>query len=189
MNTNSSSYPQEQRLCIESFPGAAAVYYPGKTAMDEFNGDRFATERETNLYYPFANRNEWQSANWLLTSSLSMGEIDTFLKLEATKNHHFSFRTAQELKARMDLLPTVARWKSKRLIMDPSYPTKKPVHLFYRDAIEVLQDILKSPLVQDFLSFTPLQIFETAAKLSRVYDSWLSSERAWRLQVYYFFFH
>ncbi|KAJ3818244.1 hypothetical protein F5880DRAFT_1491700 [Lentinula raphanica] len=182
MNTNSFSYLQEQHLCIETFPGAAAVYYPGMTAMDEFNDDRFATERETNLYYPFANRNEWQSANWLLTSSLSMGEIDTFLKLEATKNHYLSFRTAQELKARMDLLPTVARWKSKRLIMDPSYPTKKPVHLFYRDAIEVLQDILKSPLVQDFLSFTPLQIFETAAKLSRVYDSWLSSERAWRLQ-------
>ncbi|KAJ3834116.1 hypothetical protein F5878DRAFT_545408 [Lentinula raphanica] len=182
INTNTLSYSRQQHLCIEPFPGAAAVYYPGQTALDEFNDDRFATERKTNLYYPFANRNEWQSANWLLTSSLTMAEIDGYLKLEVTKNNQLSFRTSHELKARMDLLPPVARWKSKKLIVDPSYPTKKPVHLFYRDAIEVLQDILKSPLVQDYLSFTPLQIFETAAKLTKVYDSWLSGERAWRLQ-------
>ncbi|KAJ3834635.1 hypothetical protein F5878DRAFT_544520, partial [Lentinula raphanica] len=182
-NSLSPNQSEERRLlCVESFPGAAAVYYRGKTAVDEFNDDRFFEERKTNLYYPVANRNEWQLANWLLTSSLSMGKIDELLRLELTKNHQLSFRTAKELKARMDLLPPLARWKSKKMIFDPSYPTKKPAYLFYRDAVEVLQDILKSPLIQDYLSFTPLQIFEIAAKLNRVYDSWLSGERAWRLQ-------
>ncbi|KAJ3751645.1 hypothetical protein EV360DRAFT_76046 [Lentinula raphanica] len=113
-----------------------------------------------------------------------MAEMDGFLKLEAaTKNNPLSFRSAKELKARMDFLPPVARWKSKKMVVDPAYPTKKPLYLFYRDAIEVLQDIFKSPLVQDSLAFTPLRIFETAAKLNRVYDSWLSGERAWRLQA------
>ncbi|KAJ3963290.1 hypothetical protein EV361DRAFT_769805, partial [Lentinula raphanica] len=156
----------------------------GRTALDEFNDDRFAEQRKTNLYYPFTSRKEWQLANWLLTSSLTMAEMDGFFKLEAaTKNNPLSFRSAKELKARMDFLPPVARWKSKKMVVDPAYPTKKPLYLFYRDAIEVLQDIFKSPLVQDSLAFTPLRIFETAAKLNRVYDSWLSGERAWRLQA------
>ncbi|KAJ3831937.1 hypothetical protein F5878DRAFT_672001 [Lentinula raphanica] len=88
-----------------------------------------------------------------------------------------SYRTTKELKARMDLLPRVAPWQLKKLIMNPSYSTKKPDYL---SAIEVLQDILTSPLMQDHLAFTPLQIFGTAAKSIRIYDSWLSSEQAWR---------
>ncbi|KAJ3765392.1 hypothetical protein FB446DRAFT_795094 [Lentinula raphanica] len=181
----SSPNPREHGgFFIESFSGAAAVVLAGRTALDEFNDDRFAEQRKTNLYYPFTSRKEWQLANWLLTSSLTMAEMDGFFKLEAaTKNNPLSFRSAKELKARMDFLPPVARWKSKKMVVDPAYPTKKPLYLFYRDAIEVLQDIFKSPLVQDSLAFTPLRIFETAAKLNRVYDSWLSGERAWRLQA------
>ncbi|KAJ3739032.1 hypothetical protein DFH05DRAFT_1595529 [Lentinula detonsa] len=164
------------------FPEAAHIEFIGQTALDEFNDDRFATERQTNLYYPMANHNEWQLASWLLNSDLSMSQIDEYLKLELTKKQHLSFQTAKELKARMELLPPVARWKSKKLTMDIRYPTKKPVYLFYRDAMEVLQDLLKSPLIHDHITFTPLQIFETAARTTRVYDSWLSSDRAWRLQ-------
>ncbi|KAJ3780208.1 hypothetical protein GGU10DRAFT_321886 [Lentinula aff. detonsa] len=90
------------------FPEAARIEFIGQTALDEFNDDRFATERQTNLYYPMANRNEWQLASWLLNSDLSMSQIDEYLKLEL--------------------------------------------------------------------------IFETAARTTRVYDSWLLSDRAWRLQ-------
>lgn len=81
------------------------------------------------------------------------------------------------------LLPKVPSWKFVHLPADPSYPMKAPVHLFYRDAIEVLEHILKSPLVQDYLRFEPLRIFKTADKIMRVYESWLSSDRAWDMQV------
>ncbi|KAJ3834632.1 hypothetical protein F5878DRAFT_664577 [Lentinula raphanica] len=65
----------------------------------------------------------------------------------------------------MDSLPPIAHWKSKGLIVDPSFPTKKPVYLSYRYAFAVLQDILESPLVQGYLAFTSLQSFETAENL------------------------
>ncbi len=68
--------------------------------------------------------------------------------------------------------------------MDAKYPVKKPVYLYYRDALEVLEKcLLRSPLVQDYLSFTTYKLFETSAKLVRIYDSWLSGDRAWNLQV------
>lgn len=65
----------------------------------------------------------------------------------------------------------------------PLYPSRAPVVLYYRNAVEVLQDLMKSPLICDSLNFTPLQIFEDSRKLVRVYDSWLSGNRAWQMQV------
>ena len=50
--------------------------------MDEFDRDDHATMREENLYYPWASRQEWELASFLLRSSLSMAAIDQFLSLD-----------------------------------------------------------------------------------------------------------
>ena len=66
----------------ETHPTASSVYRRGQTFMDVFEKDRYATERETQLYYPFASRDEWELASFLLHSHLSMASIDKFLKLK-----------------------------------------------------------------------------------------------------------
>ncbi|KAJ4493089.1 hypothetical protein C8J55DRAFT_586243, partial [Lentinula edodes] len=81
------------------------------------------------------------------------------------------------------MLPPVPRWKFRKIDTLPLYPSKSPLVLYYRDALEVLQDLLKSPLIKDSLSFTPLQIFATSEKAMRIYDSWLSGTRAWDMQT------
>lgn len=65
------------------FPGAAKVVdQSGTKFMDTFDRDRFAEIRDTqNLYYPFADRPEWELAEFLATSELSMAAIDRFLSL------------------------------------------------------------------------------------------------------------
>ncbi|KAF9016394.1 hypothetical protein BDP27DRAFT_1440698 [Rhodocollybia butyracea] len=165
-----------------SFPGAGQVLGVGKTYMDDFNNDRFAHERLVNLYYPFASRPEWETANFLLNSPLSMREIDQYLKLELTKKNNLSFNTAKKLQERADLLPEVPRWKYRTIKTLPLYPSKVPLVLYYRDAVECLQDLMKSPLIQDSLSFTPLQIFKTSEKVVQIFESWLSGDRAWNMQ-------
>ena len=67
---------------VMPFIDAAEVVGQGRTYLDDFNDDRFSKERETNLYYPFASRAEWETASFLLNSSLIMAEIDSYLKLE-----------------------------------------------------------------------------------------------------------
>ncbi|KAJ3925115.1 MAG: hypothetical protein NXY57DRAFT_856951, partial [Lentinula lateritia] len=62
-------------------PNAGLSVGQGATFLDDFNDDRFAEERKTNLYYPFASRPEWETASFLLNSSLSMLEIDSYLQL------------------------------------------------------------------------------------------------------------
>lgn len=64
---------------IEVFDGASKTYGKGTTFMAQFDYDRFAKERTENLYYPFASKEEWELASFLLCSSLSMHAIDKFL--------------------------------------------------------------------------------------------------------------
>ncbi|KAJ3911867.1 hypothetical protein F5877DRAFT_54813 [Lentinula edodes] len=168
--------------CTIHFPGAGKVVSCGATYLDDFNDDRFSEERKENLYYPFSSRPEWEMASFLLNSSLSMQEIDHYLQLELTKQNNLSFKTAQRLHEITDLLPPVPTWRARVMKTTPLYPSRTPVVLYYRNAVEVLQDLMKSPLICDSLNFTPLQIFEDSRKLVRVYDSWLSGNRAWQMQ-------
>lgn len=65
----------------EIYPGAAQTYGRGSTFMDQFDRDEHAAMRQENLYYPWASRQEWELASFLLRSSLSMAAIDQFLSL------------------------------------------------------------------------------------------------------------
>lgn len=66
---------------VELFDGAAETYGAGTTFMDDFDQDQYAQQRSHNLYYPFASREEWELASFLLRSNLSMASIDKFLSL------------------------------------------------------------------------------------------------------------
>jgi hypothetical protein len=76
----------------EEYSGASQVYGKGHTFMDNFHMDSHANERHDNLYYPFASRDEWEIASFLLRSSLSMSAIDQFLSLQLVSTWHtFAF--------------------------------------------------------------------------------------------------
>ena len=69
----------------EVFTDAGARYGRGSTFMEQFDNDRFSEERANNLYYPFANRADWEIGEWLLRSNLSMSAIDEFMSLEIVR--------------------------------------------------------------------------------------------------------
>ncbi|KAF9235101.1 hypothetical protein BU15DRAFT_89705 [Melanogaster broomeanus] len=163
------------------FAGASHAYPGGKTFMDAFWEDEYATMRTENIFYPFASRNDWQFASWLVRSGLSMAAIDSLLSLEFIKNLPVSFRTAHQLRTRVELLPSGPRWLGKRINTD--LPTKKPARLFYRDAIECLQALFSHLLFEPHLSFVPKRVWTCAARICRIYEDWLSGDRAWDLQA------
>lgn len=66
----------------EDYPGAAKIYGTSPTFMDIFNSDVHSAERKNHPYYPFASKEEWELASFLLRSDLSMKSIDKFLKLQ-----------------------------------------------------------------------------------------------------------
>ena len=71
---------------VEMYEGSAECFPGGKTFMDEFMADRYAEQRQENLYFPWASQSEWDFASWLLRSRLSMAAIDSLLALDLVRD-------------------------------------------------------------------------------------------------------
>lgn len=78
MDLDDTDGPQK---ITETFPGCSDSYPGGSTFMDFFWQDKYAREREENLYYPFASEEEWQFSSWCSRSGLSMAALDGLLSL------------------------------------------------------------------------------------------------------------
>jgi len=92
-----------------------------------------------------------------------------------------SFRSAKDLQDRAEMLPSGPRWMCKTV--ETEYPAKNEIHLYYRDPVECLKSLMRSPLLKDHLNFTPRRLFEDSEKQVRVYTEWLSGNAAWSMQV------
>ena len=97
------------------------------------------------------------------------------------KNVLLSFHSAKELRSQDETLPSGPQWLCEALTTE--YPTKEPPCLFYRNPIECLQALLSHPLFQSHISFVPRRVWTCAVKICRIYDKWLSGDRAWSIQV------
>jgi hypothetical protein len=74
--------PNDNPFFTEFYPGASSAYGIGPTFMDIFDKAEHSEERKQFLYYPFASKDEWELASFLLRSGLSMSAIDKFFKLK-----------------------------------------------------------------------------------------------------------
>ena len=77
-----SSVHGDPRLFQTVFPNAGKIYGQAKTSMDRFNEDRYTPYRVQNPHYPFADKEEWEVASFLLRSGMSMQNMDEFLRLK-----------------------------------------------------------------------------------------------------------
>lgn len=79
-----------------SLGGLSKQYHPkmlfrsagGENLLQRIRRDPYGQYRQDNIYYPFASRGEWQLAQWLINSSLTQAQTDSFLKLEEVSNCH-----------------------------------------------------------------------------------------------------
>ena len=80
---NTRTRTTEHPFRIKKHPMAGKTFGRGDTFMDHFDNDGFASARSQGcLYYPFASRDEWELASFLLCSQMSLADIDRFLKLQ-----------------------------------------------------------------------------------------------------------
>ncbi|KAG2055947.1 hypothetical protein BDR06DRAFT_858599, partial [Suillus hirtellus] len=142
--------------------------------------DEYADCRKDNLFYPFASRNEWEVADFLLWSSLSMAAINEFLALSMIHELKLSFNNAKELQSRAEMLPKGPSWKCQ--VITSSHSMKHPIRLFWRDPVECLESLFSNPLFHDKLDFVPHRVYTTAAQVLRVYSEWLTGDFAWDIQ-------
>ncbi|KAJ7826831.1 hypothetical protein B0H13DRAFT_2241080 [Mycena leptocephala] len=180
MDYSDPATPSSTGPVKDYYKGAAKTYGRGDTFLDKFHKDQYREERQSNLYYPFASADEWELASYLTRSNMTIADTDEFLNLRLTSKMDLSFQTAKDLRSRIESLPSGPAWMS--VPWKTTYPTKKPLTLYYRDPLECIQNLLANPLVQDFIQFTPFRLWKTAERLMRVYTEWLSGDVAWGMQ-------
>lgn len=108
---------------------------------------------------------------------------ETTLRLTQITKLNLSFKTAKDLRNKAERLPKSPAWKSKAWNTKFVHKKKGKLHLFYRDPLECLQELLLSPLIKDHIRFKPFQLFHSAEGAMRVYTEWLSASAAWNIQV------
>ncbi|KAF7303354.1 RPN1-RPN2-N domain-containing protein [Mycena indigotica] len=163
------------------YVGASQTREGGKGFTDWVEEDQFNGLRTDNLFYPFVGDLEWEFSDFLAHSSLTMKEINELLNLKLVRQYlapHLSYKTAKELRHRIELLPTGPRWHS-RTISYPGFPTKKPIVLFYRNSLECIQLLLRNPLFKNNIDFVPTQLFQSG---ERIHKEWINSDSAWKMQ-------
>ncbi|KAG2058765.1 hypothetical protein BDR06DRAFT_980181 [Suillus hirtellus] len=142
----------------EWYEGAAKCYsQDGFTFLDLFNADEYVECRKENLFYPFASREEWEVADFLPHSALSMAAIDTFLQLSMGPS-----------------------WKCQ--IIPSLHAMKNLIRLFWRDLVDCLESLFSNPLFHNQLDFIPCHVYKTALQLLCVYSEWLMGDAAWSIQ-------
>ena len=64
-----------------TFPSSGYIFGKGHDFMDGFCADRFAEDRNVNIYYPFTSKDEWELGAFLTKANISMKLTDQFLSL------------------------------------------------------------------------------------------------------------
>ncbi|KAG1817645.1 uncharacterized protein BJ212DRAFT_1269939 [Suillus subaureus] len=166
----------------EWYEGAAKCYsQDGLTFLDLFDANEHAEYRKENLFYPFALREEWEVADFLLCSALSMAAIDKFLPLSMVHILFFFLSHFDYLQGQAEMLPKGPSWKCQ--VIPSLHGTKSPIRLFWRDLVECLESLFSNPLFHDQLDFVPHHVYKTAAQLLHVYSEWLTGDTVWSIQV------
>ncbi|KIJ12071.1 hypothetical protein PAXINDRAFT_15099 [Paxillus involutus ATCC 200175] len=166
---------------VQFFPGTSKVYGTGQIFLKCFKMDTYSIFCKTNPYYPFASHNDWQMANYLLQSGLSMAKINEYFKLNLVQSLPLSFHMAKELRNRAELLPPGPHWKYRIVAM--AHPMKNPAVLYYRDSLECVELLLNHPYYTSHINYTLFCLFTTAERIVREYAEWMSGDVAWCMQL------
>ncbi|KAG1889891.1 hypothetical protein F4604DRAFT_1673420 [Suillus subluteus] len=111
------------------------------------------------MYYPFANREEWELAKFL-SDNLNQGQITQFLKLLWVRSETWkplAYATTQHLFTFMDALPKGSKWHCMTIHTE-GYITAYPVHLIWHNALEVTRHIFGNPVFANDMEFDPYEI-------------------------------
>jgi hypothetical protein len=94
-----------------------------------------------------------------------------------------SFKNARELRSRIGQLPPCPQWRRQELSLGPSFPTKAPLYLYYRDAAECVATLYGNPLLFRHIRLHPREVVRGDDEDARIYHDWITGEEAMEMQA------
>ncbi|KAK1224152.1 hypothetical protein PQX77_012956 [Marasmius sp. AFHP31] len=189
-----------QELCPEKFvsvdfEGAgAAVQGSGHLETDFERQRRERTARREEMWSPFASREEWELARWLMLSGVSQGKIDEFCSLSIIRDRvQPSFKNKRTFLKKIDELPKVrGGWHCEELevvgnIMEVGddgvkRPKTEAVELWMRDPVECIRELLQDSRFKDHVHYAPEKVYTNLSMKMRAIDEMWTADWWWSTQ-------
>ncbi|KAG2124547.1 hypothetical protein BD769DRAFT_1628761 [Suillus cothurnatus] len=170
--------PDEERMGRYHTKSGSIYGFQRPNTFERMKAHDYESAREHNVYYPFSGREEWELAKFLI-ENLNQGQISRFLKLSWVRSEtrqQPTFKTAPQLITFMDALPKGPRWRCTTIETD-GYVTAHPVHLIWRDALEVTKHIFGNPIFANDMEFDPYEIFDELPRGATIVPIVLASDK------------
>ncbi|GBE88899.1 hypothetical protein SCP_1403070 [Sparassis crispa] len=175
---------------IQDFPpefDVAAVLCEAKTEFETLRDEKAAAGEES--WHPFASRDEWELAHWLMTAGLSQTATDNYLNLPITRERtNLSFHNKRAFYQKIDALPQGPSWSCEPwevtgdLLDEKGQPRKKTLELWKRDPVECIKELIGNPAFKDAIRYAPEKVFADCNGDTRIYDETWTGQWWWDLQ-------
>ncbi|KAF8511390.1 hypothetical protein JB92DRAFT_3083494 [Gautieria morchelliformis] len=156
---------------VEVFPAPAGeAHSHGTTCFDLLHETRRNLGRS--LYEPFADQEEWELAQTLMTSGMSFTNMDKLLKLPIVDT----------------LPPGGPEFLCESITMhgdvkdaNGEYMVEE-LELFYRDPVECIRELMGNLAFREVLHYVPEHIFKDEKRTEHIYNEMWTADWWWDLQ-------
>ncbi|KAM5539179.1 hypothetical protein V8D89_007052 [Ganoderma adspersum] len=177
-----------KRPWIGDFPRAvASILRKAKTVFEELRDKKHAKHEDS--FAPFANREEWELASFLVRSGLSQEQIDDYLMLPITRTRTTpTYHNKRSFMRKIDALPAGVDWVCEQwellgdLVDEEGNVRTEEIELWRRDPVELICELLGNPIFRDSLHYTPEQLFADKDGTSCIYDETWTGDWWWEIQ-------
>ena len=150
---------------------------------DNVNIVGYRRSRYPNRYAPFLDEDEFEFAFRLVKHGISKMAIDDIMSLPTVKSNlpkgHFksAYTLGNEIQG-IEPGGIGEQWVLSRIDYDAESPGTP---YYWRDLLQIVEDLLQNPLYRDGLTYTPCKLSVKFAK--RIYSELHNRHLSWKLQV------
>ncbi|KAG6824370.1 hypothetical protein H0H92_007076, partial [Tricholoma furcatifolium] len=179
-HTESDSEDDTHTYWVEDYPKPAGCTYG--TCTNSFSKHQGEQEKKGHLpWSPFANYDEWQLAQWLMTAGISQKKIDSFLALPIVEDKvKPSFHNARALLKQIDQLPTGPKFQCKVLEITGDEKDEngafrtETLEVLFRDPVAVVQELIENPFIGEKNMYTPYKVYRDQKRTNREFGEMAS---------------
>ncbi|KAJ2975809.1 hypothetical protein NUW54_g11669 [Trametes sanguinea] len=139
---------------------------------------------------PFKDLDEWELAQWLVTSGLSQTAIEQYLKLNITKGRtQPSYESNYKFFQKIDALPPGrASWKVEVMeatgdkLGEDGKPRTERIELWSRNAVDCVRELMGNPAFRESLVYSPQRSYMDEEGRGRLYDNMWTGDWWWDVQ-------
>ncbi|KAF8987416.1 hypothetical protein BDQ17DRAFT_1435655 [Cyathus striatus] len=180
-----------EQLFIQDFPPERQAGAPKQQIPTKFEQFRSKQMNEgKDPWYPYTSQDDWELAQWLMTSGVSQKKMTKFLKLRSISHGAKpSFHNVRSLLSGIDkFLPTGPKWDytafevtGNELDHEGNQMTET-VMLWRRDPVECIKELIGNPAFKDNLVYEPCKVFRDKDCKNRVYGEMWMGDWWWDMQ-------